>query len=189
MMLRAAWDATEDEDRSAVRTVFASRHGAIHLAVKIIDTIYRGEAVSPMQFSHSVHNAAVGTYSIATGNREASSSIAGGEDSFANGFLEAALLLDREPSRPVLLVVADEPVPPLFSEIVHEPVASYALGLLLSASETAPSRVRFEIAPGANPDGAEAKFPDALEFLSWWLRGEPVFELAKQRRSWRWTRS
>ena len=77
MMLRAAFDACGEALRSDVRTVFASRHGAIHVAVDILASITSGEPVSPMKFSHSVHNAQAGLYSIAAGNRCASSSLAG----------------------------------------------------------------------------------------------------------------
>ena len=186
MMLRAGFDATPEALRARVRTVYASRHGAIHLAVRIINSIHRGDAVSPMQFTHSVHNASAGTYSIATGNRAASASLAGGVETFASAFLEAALFLQRDPA-PVLLVIGDEPVPELFQPLVDEPSASYALALLLGLD--GPESVEFSLQPRDGKSTPPRKWPDALEFLRWWLCSEKTLELSYPRRRWTWHRT
>ena len=77
IMLRAAFDACpEAELRAEVRTVFASRHGSINESIELIECVARGLPLSPAKFSHTVHNAQAGLFSIAAGNRRASSSLA-----------------------------------------------------------------------------------------------------------------
>lgn len=166
MMLRAAFDCCGEALRSDVRTVFASRHGAIHVAVKILESIVSGQPVSPMQFSHSVHNAQAGLYSIAAGNCEASSSLAGEADTFCSAWIEALLHLERAPDARVLLVIGDEPVPPKLSPLVDEPSASYAVALLLCSGGDA--GVGFALEPGEPPEAhAPRAWPQALEFVRW----------------------
>lgn len=185
VMLHVAFDCTEGEDRAALRTVFASRHGAIHVAVKILASIARGEVVSPLQFSHSVHNAQAGLLSIATGNRNASSSVAAGDDTFAHGFLEALLHLERG-GAPVLLVAGDEPLPENLSHLVDEPATTYGVALLL-ARDGEGTPLDFGLAPSHAPR-KDLDWPDALEFVRFLASDAPELALESGRRRWRWRR-
>jgi hypothetical protein len=186
MMLQVAFDATEGIDRGAVRTVFASRHGAIHVAVRILASIAKQELVSPLQFSHSVHNAQAGLFSIAAGNREASSSIAAEADTFGHGFLEALLHLERSP-HPVLLVMADEPLPSNLAHLVEEPEGAYAVGLLLTREGEGP-RLEFSLA-ATQETVAPRVWPDAIEFVRFLEQAEPELTLGHGRRRWCWKRN
>jgi hypothetical protein len=186
LMLHAAFEATTAEERPLVRSVFASRHGAIHVAVEILAAIDRGEPASPLLFSHSVHNTQAGLFSIAAGNREASSSVAAEADSFAHGFLDALLHLERDPGRPVLLVMGDEPVPDPLLPLVDEPAAAYAVGLLLAREgEGAPLELRLE---ASRAPRKAREWPDALEFVRFLASGAPELVLESGRRCWRWER-
>lgn len=185
-MLAAAFRAAPPACRGSARTVFSSRHGAIHLAVRVIDTIYANRPVSPLQFSHSVHNAAAGQFSQITGNRAASSSIAGGSASFGAAFLEALLFLERDPQTPVLLVHGDEPVPPLFLPLVDEPEARYAVALLLGGEGASP--VEFELAPISAAGGEAHKWPEAIEFVRWWHAGSGPLTLGSAPQGFRFRR-
>ncbi len=185
-MLAVSFRAAQESVRSRARTVFSSRHGAIHLAVRVIDTLYAKRPVSPMQFSHSVHNASAGQFSQIVGNRAASSSIAAGSASFGAAFLEAMLFLERDPETPVLLVHGDEPVPPLFLPLVAEPDARYAVGLCLTASEG--STIEFEPTPLSDAGTEGRKWPDALEFVRWWYSDEPSLVLGARPQGYRFTR-
>ena len=187
LMLETAFACTTDEERGTVRSVFASRHGAIHVAIEILASLAREEAVSPLQFSHSVHNAQAGLFSIAAGNREASSSIAAGADTFAHGFLEAVLQLARRPAQPVLLVTGDEPIPENLAHLIEEPEAAYATALLL-ASDGPGTRLRFSLEPNLAPH-KQREWPDAIEFVRFVLSDEPELSLESGRRRWRWERA
>jgi hypothetical protein len=186
IMLRAAYDACGEPLRSEVRTVFASRHGSINESIELIECVARGLPLSPAKFSHTVHNAQAGLFSIAAGNRRASSSLAAQQDTLGHGWLEALAHLQREPGRPVLLVVGDVPLAPTFAPLVKEPVCSYAVAWLLAAG-TEGERVSFALgAPrGARSDLA---WPDAAELLRWWLSGEPELEITGARQRFAWTR-
>ena len=177
IMLRAAFDVCPEPLRAEVRTVFASRHGSINESIELIEAVARRQPISPAKFSHTVHNAQAALYSIATGNRRASSSLAAQEDTLASGWIEALAHLEREPARPLLLVQGDVPLAPTFAPLVDEPVASYAVAWLLAADgDGEPLELALEpAAPGATRP--RRAWPEAAELLRWWLSGEPSLEL------------
>ena len=176
LVLTAAYGALAEEERPSVRTVFASRHGSINESIEMIHGVVRGERLSPTKFSHTVHNAQAAMFCIAVGNREASSSLASCADTFACGWLEALTHLEREPERPVLLVASDVPLDPTFAALITEPPGAYGLGLLLEREGDGPG-FDFDLAgrgtPGAQP------WPDAAEFLRFFLTGEERLELGR----------
>jgi hypothetical protein len=91
--------------------VFASSSGDGKTITAILETLASTEReVSPTRFHNSVHNAPAGYWSIATGCREASTSICAHDYSFAAGLLEAATRAVTE-QRPTLLVAYDLPYP------------------------------------------------------------------------------
>jgi hypothetical protein len=67
--------------------------------------------ISPTRFHNSVHNAAAGYWSIATGCRAASNAVCAYDASFAAGLLEAVTQVVVDQTR-VLLVAYDAPYPP-----------------------------------------------------------------------------
>jgi hypothetical protein len=187
LALRVAFDCSEDADRSRLRTVFASRHGAIHVAVKILASIAREEAVSPLQFSHSVHNAQAGLFSIAAGDRQASSSVAAGEDTFGHGFLESLLQLERAPGDPVLFVMCDEPLPDSLIHLIEEPRTTYGVALRL-ASDGPGTPLEFELAASHAPP-KQRGWPEALEFVRFLASDAPEVVLESGRRRFKWSRA
>lgn len=189
MTLHVAMHCLTEADASGVRTVFASRHGSIRVAVGLVETILKAQTVSPLDFTHSVHNAPAGVFSLAAQNRQASNSISAGAETFVHGLIEAALLARGDPSRPVLYVIADEPLPPLFRPLIREPGGSYALGLLLTGERDP----RFTFEP-SDPESVRATeptslLPDAIRFLLWQMGDAPDFELGTERRRWTFRRT
>jgi hypothetical protein len=70
--------------------------------------------LSPIRFAGSVHNTAIGQLAIAIGHRGRSSAVSGGAHTLAIGLLEViGLFADDAPE--VVLVLADEPLPPPLS--------------------------------------------------------------------------
>lgn len=185
VMLTAAFECCKEEERIETPTVFASRHGNINESVGLFERLARKEPLSPTRFSHTVHNAQAGLFSIAAGNRRGSSSISAREDSFACGFLEALAFLERAPDRPVLLVIGDVPLSATFAPLVEEARCTYALALLLSKGPQ--SRLGFErVAPSG--ETARLPWPDAVEFLRWYLSGEERLVLPTPSGAWVWHR-
>lgn len=132
LALQAAEQVCKDIDPRQYATVFASANGDLGISDRICEALLQPErAVSPTQFHNSVHNAAAGYWSIATGSQAAANSIAGGPDSFAVALREAWAQLSTE-KQPVLLVCfeaegggkLETSRPPIY--------ASFAMALALS---------------------------------------------------------
>ncbi len=182
IMLTAAYGCCDESDLGEVRTVFASRHGSINESIGLLEAIAASGRVSAATFSHSVHNAQAGLYSIAADNRQASSSLAGNEDSFPTAFLESLTHLQRSPRQKVLMVMGDVPLAPTFASLIEEPPASYAVALLLATTGHGP-RVALDL-EAANATAAGPAWPAAFEFLRW-LRGQaPELAMNTPRRRW-----
>ena len=182
IVLSAAFGCLPEAERSAVRTVFASRHGSLNESIDLLESVVRGERISPAKFSHTVHNAQAGLYCIATGNCRSSISLAARADTFSCGYLEALAQLEREPSRPVLYVIGDVPLAATFAGLLREAPSAYALALLLARDAGAGPVLSFG---HEEPEAvAEHLWPDALEFLRWLLGEERTLALGR----FRWTR-
>ncbi|HBL16476.1 MAG: hypothetical protein A2X36_01165 [Elusimicrobia bacterium GWA2_69_24] len=178
-------DAGVPED--SVRLVMASRHGDLSVMVRLLKALAEKETVLPADFTNSVHHTAVGFWGIAVKDREPSRAVAGGEASFCYGFLDAAGLLVREPGRPVLLVMADDTVPPPFDSIAGGPGTPHSVALLLE-SGAGPGSCRLVLDEGgAAPDGGLGL--PALDFLRWHALGAAGdLAVSSGGRLWRWTR-
>jgi hypothetical protein len=118
LALVVADDALQQVERPAeLRSVFASSEGDLDIVNQICMALTREERpVSPTQFHNSVHNAPAGYFSIASGYRQASTSLAGLEGTFGAGLLEAAVEAESE-AKPVLLVAYDQPAPPPLNQL------------------------------------------------------------------------
>lgn len=130
--LQAAEQVCESIDPSRYATVFASANGDLGISDRICEALLSpGRDVSPTQFHNSVHNAAAGYWSIATGSQTAANSVAGGRDSFAVALREAWAFLHVE-KRPVLLVCFETEGGGKL-ETARPPIhAAFALALALS---------------------------------------------------------
>ena len=122
-------------------TVFTCATGSGEVLHQICETL-AGTArdVSPTRFHNSVHNAAAGYWSIATGARTPSTSLCAHQGSFAAGLLEAVVQAAAEQS-PVLLVAYDLPPPPPLAAVVPCTVPC-GLALLLAPGGARPASAR-----------------------------------------------
>jgi hypothetical protein len=182
--LTTAFACCDEEQRAHCSSVFASRHGNINESIDLLDRLAERQPLSPTVFSHTVHNAQAGLFSLAARNGHTSSSIAARGDTFGCAYLEALALLEREPGSPVLLVIADVPLASAFDGLVDEPDASYGLALLLAQGD-ARDRLAFAIEP-AGPGARRARWPDAIEFLRWHLSDERHLRLGEGPRRFVW---
>lgn len=183
-LLHVAYGACGPDRVGTSPTVFASRYGELALTVSLLETLAHGEALSASGFTHSIHNTQVGLFSIAAKNRLMASAVSAGADTFACSMLEALAMIDRGGEGPVLLVVADEPVTPVFESFRDEPNGTYALGLVIQRSGGG----RVVLAPARAGDAvSRPAWPQAIEFLRWFLSDEPSLTLGGKR-PWTWTR-
>lgn len=127
-------------DLSRVSMVLGSAFGEIAAAVEMIGSFRTGEGMpSPMRFHNSVHNAPVAYASMATGNQGLATAVAAGEET-AGVALQEAIGVLAERGGDVLLVLADESIPPPLHAC--RPYAPGAVALVLSGEATARARAR-----------------------------------------------
>ncbi len=186
ILLKAAMEGSPEANRDQLRTVFSSRHGSINESVGLIENVARAEKLSPAKFSHTVHNAQAGLFSIASGNRCASSSLSAREDSFGCGWLEALTHLEREPTRDVLFVIGDVPLDPVFASLVDEPAAAYGVSFVLTGKPQGPG-IETTVLP-APEKSSVPDFPPAVEFLRHWILETDAFEIETPRHTWGYQR-
>jgi hypothetical protein len=92
-------------------TVFASSAGDCDNCHQILETLASSDrAISPTRFHNSVHNAAAGYWSIATGSQRPSTSLSAYDAGFGAALLEAASQIQSN-VQPCLLVAFDTPYP------------------------------------------------------------------------------
>ena len=174
-----------------VPLVFASRHGEMGALMGLLSQMAEGTPVSPTAFSHSVHHTSGSYFSIASGNKRPLRSLAGGEATFGCGFLDALGLLGERENTHVLLLMADEIVPPVFEGLVEEMRIPFAVGVMLSRALEGPGvPVSFDFIP-APPGEAESRFPhavQALDFVRWLAGPERTFVSDRGEKRWMWSK-
>jgi hypothetical protein len=112
--LQVAQEAVQQSQLSPkdMAAVFASSGGEVGILHKICQSLDSSTPlVSPTLFHQSVHNAAVGYWSIASGSQRPSTSLACYDSSFAGGLLEATTLLSVDQEEFVLFAAYDIPAP------------------------------------------------------------------------------
>ncbi len=139
------------DEALAVAELDARRCGAVFACsggnTEALDALCRaliqpGRPLSPSQFNHSVHNAPLGYWSIATGSLQPAVSVGAYDASFAAGLLEAFALARLE-DRPVVLVAYDTPPPPALQPF--RPVAApFGVALALTPERLADGVVRLD---------------------------------------------
>jgi hypothetical protein len=149
-------------DPASLAAVFSSSGGDGHNCHALCEALAQPEReISPTRFSNSVHNAAAGYWSIATGSMLASTVLCAFDASFCAGLLEA-LAQVAVADRPVLLVAYDTEYP----EPIHatRPVPdAFGVALVLTPRRVPASLARLRAGLG---DGTvEAMSNPSLELL------------------------
>lgn len=161
--------AMSGRDAASLACVFASAHGDQAITDYMCATLAQAPAeLSPTRFHNSVHNAAVGYWTIATGCHAPSTAICARRASFGAGLLEAAGQVLAE-QRPVLLACSDIAGSGPLGEVsdCRQPFGC-ALVLAPQAGAATLARLDFDLQPGA--DAIEAPLPEPL---AGWRGGNP----------------
>lgn len=141
--------------------VFASTQGDLAITDYMCSTLAAApQELSPTKFHNSVHNAAVGYWSIATGCRQPSTALSAWTHSAGAGLFEAALqVADRQ--GPVLLAVYDTAaVGALRSAVPFE--CGFAAALVLAPAAAAGARLHLGPAPAGPSSPPAAPWAQAL---------------------------
>lgn len=180
MLFHVAWPLVEG--LPALPLVFASRHGETPRTLAILSDLARGEPLSPTQFSLSVHNAIIGQWSILRGDGSEMTALAAAGDGLEQAMLEASVLLG-EGAPAVLLVVAEELPPPLYTPYIDDVPFSYALALLLKPGDAWSLRL------AAGEAGPPADWPHPLNLLRALHGGQHTLVHNWKDRRWTWSRN
>ncbi|HEX3694692.1 MAG TPA: beta-ketoacyl synthase chain length factor [Polyangia bacterium] len=133
-----------------VRVVVGSAFGELGTTVEMLGELTDGGGLSPTRFHNSVHNSAAGALSIAHENRAAAISLAAGNDTVAMALLEAMMIVRERDGDgdPVLLIVADEPLPVVLGAAAGgEPIAGALVLAAPGSSRTPLTRLTSLTAP------------------------------------------
>jgi hypothetical protein len=155
---------------ASAASVFASSGGdgdTIHEILNVLASPNR--ELSPTRFHNSVHNAAAGYWSIATGATTASTSLCCHDDSFAAGLLDAAVQTAAG-QHAVVLIAYDVQYPAPLKEV--RPIgAAFAAAFILSPQPNAASLACIELELEAGPRAPSEIASPELEALR---RGTPA---------------
>lgn len=176
MALYVAWRCAEE--RTAVPLVFASRHGSIARTLQLLDDLARNEPLSPAIFSLSVHNSIAGLFSIARNDRSPATALAAGHRTLVFALLEGVGIL-AEGAGEVLVVYADETLPPEYRAHLEQPEPAFAVGLLLTAPDGKHPSCR--LVPGRNAASGARPEVALMDFL---LQDAPVAGLDGDEPGW-----
>ncbi len=159
--------AMSGRDAATLACVFASAHGDQAITDYMCATLAQApHELSPIRFHNSVHNAAVGYWTIATGCHAPSTAICAQHASFGAGLLEAASQVLAE-QRPVLLVCSDIARSGPLGEVTACEQA-FGCALVLAPHAGPATLARLELRLGVAPTDTPLPKP-----LHGWSRGNP----------------
>ena len=168
------------EGQPAMPLVYASRHGETPRTFAILSDLAREEALSPTQFSLSVHNAIIGLWSILQNDTSEMTALAAEGDGLEHAVMEAALLLG-EGAPAVLLVIAEDQPPAAYQPWISDVCFPYAVALLLKPGHG----WQLNLSP-ANGEAAAGEWPHALELVRALATGRGHLQHQWKRRLWTW---
>lgn len=148
----------------------------------LLQALADGQALSPTDFSMSVHNTAAGLCSIQGKAAIPMTSLAAGENGLMAGLTEAVCALQAG-ARRVLLVAFEGPVPEFHRPWLADEAPPHALGLVLEAGDQWRCEgARRTVEPHARP------LPQSLACWRALLRHESTLTLCDGRQEWAWQR-
>jgi hypothetical protein len=148
--------ANAARDPALLPAVFASTYGDMAITDYMCGTLARAPTMlSPTRFHNSVHNAAAGYWSIATGCRQPYCALGAGEYTFAAGLFAAALQACADETD-VLLVAYDIDARGPLAQVAHSR-GKLGVALVLAGShEPNPARLQLTVTADAHEGGAPA---------------------------------
>ncbi|MCD0492241.1 beta-ketoacyl synthase chain length factor [Chromobacterium violaceum] len=130
--------------------VFASRYGDIGRSIELLTQLSEGEALSPTQFSLSVHNAIAALHGILSNHRGQYTAISAGGETIEAAFCEALGML-ADGASAVRLIACDAPLPEPYHafESAAEPLLAW--GCVIRAADRGP-RLSLASTDACGPD-------------------------------------
>ncbi|MGH8441288.1 MAG: beta-ketoacyl synthase chain length factor [Nevskiaceae bacterium] len=154
--VRLAFVAAEDAVRGSRRapadlaSVFATSEADTPILHRLCSALAQEPRVlSPTDFHNSVHNAAAGYWSIATGCKQPSASISAYDATFTAGLLEAAALVQADAGGALLVCYDTVPPGPLHAA---RPLADACATALVLAREPSRALARLDVEQTREPE-------------------------------------
>ncbi|MFL0804930.1 MAG: beta-ketoacyl synthase chain length factor [Agarilytica sp.] len=190
-LIRLAFKVSEEvigdnlsEDQK-LASVFASSGGDYQILDQTSKALaLPGRIVSPTQFHNSVHNSAAGYWGIATGSREASTSISAFDYSFFAGLIEAATQVGHSAKSIQLTAYDTSPPEPLQKK--RPILVSFACAFILSPEATDASIAKLDLRLNHDASSETAMREPKLEILrkaNPAARSLPILEAIANQRS------
>lgn len=161
MVLHTAHQVTNDKGYENMPVVFSSRHGDFHKTANLLGELGEKQPLSPTGFGLSVHNAAIGMYSIISGNTQPMNAIAAGKDSFACALIEAYIKLVEYKQPHILLVHTDESLPEPYTTFVDEAQITHSIALVIRLATE--KEAHFSLTKQATNNSEQTTTPLSLE--------------------------
>jgi len=169
------------------RYVFSSRHGEFSRTLSILENIAESQELSPAGFSLSVHHALISLLSIENNNNKGHIAVAGGDESFCCGLIEALACLAEKPEEPVLYIHCDEPLPRDYALFNGQEDSSIVIALFLRTKGGEGFSV--QAVDGVDEgDQNKEKTSMAFSFLQFLKGKELEVNYYSQNRCWHWKR-
>jgi hypothetical protein len=185
--LACAWPLAEGQPPMPL--VFASQHGETTRGFDLLQTLARGETVSPTSFGLSVHNATAGLWSILRRETTEGVALSAQDDSLEHALLEATLLLEQD--APGVIVLATEETPPAaYRPWIEHHGFPYAVALRVTAGTEFRLRCAApETVPEQARPGRDTQLPNPLNLLRHLLLDTAHWHHASTQRCWHWEHS
>ncbi|TAK59763.1 beta-ketoacyl synthase chain length factor [Methylobacter sp.] len=186
-LARAVFNAADgciDNDKS-LPIIFSSAHGEVNKSLEMLQSMQKGEEVSPTAFSLSVHNAIPGLFSMAYGNHQEITVIAPGQDGIAPAFIEALGLLQERHADEVLIVLYDEPLSDFYPSLPFALNAPAMCALALRISLTGVGLSLQLNRSSAHRDDDEHAL-QIFSFIKFLVADDKALVLGNHRHSWEW---
>lgn len=170
--------------------IFSSRHGELTRTSQLLNHVIAGQSASPMAFSQSVHNTAVGLFTIATKQTIPSTSVSACLHSVHAAMIEAAAYLSAHPTHHVLVVDIDEPLPEMYAVYERSSFNGYAFGMVLAAGDQYQlcwhSKQPIVHSEQCNQPVGECDYPQGLEVIAGLLSNTTSWSISDPHYDWIW---
>ncbi|HET7842995.1 MAG TPA: beta-ketoacyl synthase chain length factor, partial [Xanthomonadales bacterium] len=157
--------AAAGADPKSLPSVFACTHGDLAITDYMCRTL-AGNAtdISPTKFHNSVHNAAVGYWTIGTGCMQPSTALSAFDHTFGQGLLEALSQVAADGTRVLFSAYDIEAVGPMRSVTTSRGLLGGALVLAPAAGERSAARLSWQVVRtnGAIDEPMPAAVTDAV---------------------------
>jgi hypothetical protein len=141
------------EDLAEIPSIFASRHGDTPMSLSLLQTIARGDPMSPTSFSLAVHNAISGLFSIVRKDPSAVTAIAAMQGLVLQTLFEAVGQLQT--CERLLCVVHDIPLPEFYQNRRDELPEPFPWAVAMILGNQVGETYRLEPMPGDWPCNQE----------------------------------